>query len=695
MIVNRVPALPEVERIVGDLVPEVVATEPSADALWHIWGPATAGKSTALHLLGERLADKGLLPITVSPPSRTLDAGPIALVETAVGLKHHALIDGQIDIIRSEATWSEKISSLLGWMRDAQEKVVLLCDEPGAWPSTTSEDLHFAARAEEIAVGLLGSGQCRRVVAGEMPIGMRSRQRVHLGVQSAPAAWLQNPSTWGVLGPAAQALHERAGPDLVQRSPLEIRLLVALTELSSADEVARWWTSGPARRDISRRLAATVEQQSDEPGAFIRRAWQSLALVRRCLSDDLLQHVVGAAPDERSAALVRHCLLYPDPPGHTLHWSLRLDARDQGFWSDEAQEQEVHRQLAQAYASRFEERNQAGDPQSLLDEIEAYYHATRSGDEELVGSLRPFFAEQLDALGRTLSRDFRRYREAAAVFERACAWESNDDYAHHYLGFNLDVVAERAHQVEEHYQEAIRLAPAHVWWHSRWISYLITRARTNDARRAFNDALDALGLPSSDAEAWVYENLHLWVARLVVHRGQLDFAQEVLGRIPPGVRQRQPGLAAIARRLEALVEARRSGAVFPLSIPSARWWNGPQLCSQRCASGSTLTRWMPGRVAAIDEDEVQLEVAEPPEGARSEPRYGRLTIAVADFDSWTRDQRAGQLAAGRFLELAWYGRDSEPLIRVHREITWEDPDLPPLFPDPARYLRAAGWVRER
>ncbi len=90
MIVNRVPALPEVERVVGDLVSEVVATEPSANALWHIWGPATAGKSTALHLLGERLAGQGLLPIMVSPPARTLDAGPIALVETAVGLKHHA-----------------------------------------------------------------------------------------------------------------------------------------------------------------------------------------------------------------------------------------------------------------------------------------------------------------------------------------------------------------------------------------------------------------------------------------------------------------------------------------------------------------------------------------------------------------------------------------------------------------------------
>ena len=695
---NRVPALPEVERVVEELASEVVAARPAPDALWHIWGPATGGKSTALRLLKERLYECGMHPITVTPPSRTLDSGPAALVEAAVGLKRHALIDGQIDRVCSpEVTWSEKTASLLDWMRDAQDKVVLLCDEPGTWPSAASEDRHFAARADEIAVSLLGCLQCRRVVAGEMPTGMRPRKSAHLGVVSAPDEWLIDASAWGVLTPAAIALQQRIGADLAGRSPLEIRLLVGIVELSSVDDVARWWATRPARRDIARRLVDTVERQNGDLYGFIKKAWRSLAVVRRSISNELLRHLVGAATDERSDALVRYCLLYPESSGHTLHWSLRLDARDQESWSGEVQVQEVHRQLARYYTQSFKERSLAGDPRSLLDEVEAYHHATMSGDEGLVDSLRPFFAEQLDALGRTLSRDFRRYHAAAAVFERACAWEPDDDYAHHYLAFNLDVVAERPPEVEMHYREAIRLAPEHAWWHSRWITYLVTRSRMNDAHRAWNDALDALGLPDPNVEQWIYENLHLWIARLLVHRGQLDFAEDVLRGIPLEVREQHPGLGAITKRMKALVEARRSGAVFPLSIPPDCWWSGPHLCQKRRSSGVVLTRWMPARVDAVDEEEVNLHVADPPREDAPTPTFGFMVISTVDFNRWSGDQLAQDLSAGKFLELAWYGDgdNSEPMIRIHRAVAWEDRDLPPLFPKPERYLRAAGWVRNQ
>ncbi len=109
-----IPALPEVERLVADLADEVARTPPSAKALWHIWGPATAGKSTALGLLGARLRQRGLVPIRIAPPARTLDAGALALVEAAAGLARGALIDGQLETIRSEkTTWSEKLTSVV------------------------------------------------------------------------------------------------------------------------------------------------------------------------------------------------------------------------------------------------------------------------------------------------------------------------------------------------------------------------------------------------------------------------------------------------------------------------------------------------------------------------------------------------------------------------------------------------------
>ncbi len=417
-----------------------------------------------------------------------------------------------------------------------------------------------------------------------------------------------------------------------------------------------------------------------------------MSLVRRPSADDLLKRIAGSPPDTMAEALLRNCLLYPDSDGHVLHWSLRLDAREHA-WLTEDHERAVHQTLAGYYAERFRRRSGAGDPGALLDELEAYHHATHSGDAALLVDLKSYFADQLDALGRTLSREFKRYGDAARVFERACAWEPGDDYAHHYLAFNLDILAERPDDVEEHYQQAIEIAPGHAWWHSRWITYLVTRGRMDAARRAWNEALDALGPPDPDADSWIYENLHLWVARLLVHRGRLDFAENVLRGIPPLVRQWQPGIAAIARRLEALIEARRAGAVFPLSIPPGHWWSGPHLCPQRRGSGAELTRWMPGRVDTIEEEKVHLHVARPPE-AGEKPTYGFLSISVADFDRWTHDQRAAELSAGQFVELAWYGDDPFPMIRVHRMLDWEDPDLPPLFPDPTRYLRKAGWVKD-
>jgi tetratricopeptide (TPR) repeat protein len=692
---NGVPALPEVEKIVKDLAPQVLKTPPGEDAIWQIWGPATGGKSTALRLLGEHLAAEKLFPILVGPPGRTLDAGPSALVEAAVGLKQHAPVDGGLEKIRADSTWSDKISSVLEWLKGVEDKAVLLCDEPGEWPSTSPEDIHFAACAEEVAHALLGSLTCRRVVAGELPTGMRSIRRVPLSPCSSPEKWLKDGDIWGDLAPAARALIDCIDADeLAKRSPLEIRLLVALVELHSQEYIAKLWATRPVRRDISRALAAAIESQDDSSCSFLKRAWRCLALVRRCVSEDLLEKVVGPAPDSRSDVLLRNCLLYPDGMGFMLHWSLRLDARDRRFWSDEAQEQDVHRQLALHYSARFNQRHQAGDPRALLDEIEAFHHATMSGDDALAASLRPYFAAQLDALGRTLSRDFKKYRQAAGVFERACRWEPTDDYAHHYLAYNLDIVAERTTEVEAHYREAIRLAPQHAWWHSRWITYLVTRGRSANAKSAWSEALDALGLPDLNADPWIYENLHLWVARLLVHRGQLDFAEEVLRAIPTFVLNQYPRLKAVERRLDSLLEARRVGSVFPLNIPSDLWWSSPHLCAERRSPDSTLVRWMPGRVDSIEDGEVHLHVAEPPAKPGSSPNYGFLSIPVAEFDRWSLDRRAHELAAGQFLELAWYGKDADPLIRVHPAISWEDRDLPPLLPDPSRYLRADGWVKD-
>jgi len=85
--------------------------------------------------------------------------------------------------------------------------------------------------------------------------------------------------------------------------------------------------------------------------------------------------------------------------------------------------------------------------------------------------------------------------------------------------------------VEQQFLRAIEIDPSHAWWWSRYISFLITRGRTTDATNAWGDCLDALDLPTANADPRVYENLHLWVARLLIHRGQLDFARQVIDAV--------------------------------------------------------------------------------------------------------------------------------------------------------------------
>jgi tetratricopeptide (TPR) repeat protein len=694
-----VPALPEVDSLVEHLAPEIASTDHSSDAVWHIWGSATGGKSTALKNIAEQLGEHhDLCPILVAPPARVLDAGPLAVTEASVGLKASSMLNGELDLIQTpDAPWSEKVGAVLGWIRKHEDHVVLLCDEPGEWSSKQSDDAHFRDHAEEVALSMIAMLSCRRVVAGTLPPGVRvtAQRSRRLTVESQASRWLRDADSWGSLAAEAEELAETIGGELDSRSPLEVRLLVALASLWKVDDLCRWWTSNPGRRDISRTLAGILQKNDEPDGRFLRKAWTRLALARRPVTDALLDRDVDEAPTERARAIMRSCLLYPDNGAFTLHWSLRLDAQEHREWwgADNAavHAAAVHADHARYYKERFEKRQQAGDPNALLDEMEAFHHASLSGDSELLDELHPYFADQLDALGRTLSRDFKRYREAAKVFQRACTWEPEDDYAHHYLAFNLDILAEGALDVENHYRRAIELRDSHLWWHSRWVNYLITRGRMSAARRAWTDALDVLGLPDPDAEQWMYENLHLWVARLLVHRGRLDFAKDVLEGIPKEALRNHPGLTAILRRLEALVEARRAYTVFPLSVPHDRCWRGPHLCPQRRDSGE-LARWMPGRIDAVDNGTVQLHVAQPPAEHESEPVYGSVKLEASDFDRWTRDERVSGLAAGRFVELAWYGADEEPIIRVHKEAEWHDPDLPPLFPDPARYLRASGWV---
>ena len=682
-----VPHLPNVASNLARLTESLESAEPGRDAIWHIDGPPTAGKSTLLHLLDAELRQQGSIPIYVSPPPQALDTGAVALAEIGSGLKDADMLDGNFERLQDpKVKWLDKLSFIREAVEQNCARLVLLCDEPNQWPSPMDREPHFSQRARSVASLLLDQVTCKRVVTGQFNEA-RQVQKFYVHAGSDPEDWLADAGNWGDLGNAAKSLLKHCDVvDLRRLSPLSLRLLVAIAELDqSSDALQRGLAE--SRRDISRRLAEVISSNPQlQP---LQRVWGALALLRRPIDQKALAIAGESTLPPLARSILKSCLLYEQDGMWVMHDMLKRDAYSQEWLSDE-QNCEWHATFAQHYTRTFSEAVNDGETSALLrEQMEAYHHATESRQRELVAALKPYFVDQLDVWGRVLSHDMFDYEGAVEVFEQAVKWDDEDDYAHHYYAYNLDVQGIKKDEVQAHYEKAIDLDSRHPWWRSRYINFLVTVGRMKEARRAWADALDALSLPNPSESSHVYRNLHLWVARLLIHRGQLDFVRGILDGIPQHLVEADPGLASMKEHLDALVEARDRRAVFPLTVRPALWWDGgPHISSRK-----GLREWLPGRIDSVDAEGVHIHTARRPPQEGAEPQYGFLTIGAARFTACSEDEDAGSMTAGRFIEIAYYERDDDPVIRIHPQNTWLEREMPPLRPDPARYLRKSGRLR--
>lgn len=222
--------LPEVAKLRRDLLGDLDAAD-RADGLWQIRGQPFAGKSAFLRELAGDLREKGYIPILVQPPERAPDAGAAAVLDVASGLAEGDRIGAkELDGLRdSNTSWEDKLTTLSGWLESSPEKLFLLCDEPQRWYYQAGDDAdHFRQQTQAVVDQLL-SAPCRKVVTGAIEKRGGWRRKWHLQPRSEAYGWLRNRGAWGPhLADAASALAEQMLPGLDARSPLEIRLLVAL-----------------------------------------------------------------------------------------------------------------------------------------------------------------------------------------------------------------------------------------------------------------------------------------------------------------------------------------------------------------------------------------------------------------------------------------------------------------------------------
>jgi len=273
---------------------------------------------------------------------------------------------------------------------------------------------HFAEHSDSLKYLLLLGISAPRVITGQLPPLARPDGTIAVQKESDPATFLADVERWGVLAAPAKAL---LGSQirLETFSNLELRLLVAHVALSSVQEVQTWLPSSQRRGELSRRLATRLAESAHHYPLWT--IWQTLAYVRRPITTELLSQVGGDDLTDQQAAVLKECLLYPLADSrYVLHRTLQTDAlsnpgtRDRRTLANTA--------LTEYYTSRFADYLPDRPAQALLDQMEAFHHAIESGTNDVLDRFRPFFVDQLDALGRRLSYEDHEYAVAAEVFRQ-------------------------------------------------------------------------------------------------------------------------------------------------------------------------------------------------------------------------------------------------------------------------------------
>lgn len=684
--------LAHIEEGVEELTDEVLAHRGGLRHVWQLNGGATTGKSTALRRLGERLEAEDFVTVYVDPPPGSRDAVQVGVAQVVEGFARAGEADEAVAVLeRSEGlSWAAQRELVHGLIQDTQRHrdVVILCDEPGEW---AVEEGHFRRKTETFLRDLLDESNVMGVVAGTMETS-RDVRPVYLEAGGEYGEWLRDERQWGTIAESAEALGDLLGEELNERTALEVRLLVGVAALKGAENVAqRVQRHSLWRKRLSQWFAVAL---AEGPGdtAHVLQMWAVLEKVRGEIPDDLFGELRSRLVGEWSPFaedLLSRCLTFRINGHRVLHELLRRDARDECNKHWLSSPRQVHQILADYYATQVADEETPVAKRLRL-ELEGYHHSTLVGDPDIEERFRVYFADQLTLLGRHISKRQKDYERAAEVFERAVERDPENDYAHHYYAFNLDVEGRQPDTVEEHYRNALELEDEHAWWWSRWICFLITRGRFEEAEEAWDFAQDALGLPDPDASLAVYTNLHKWVARHALHSLEFDLAESVLRSVPPDVRRNIRGFEALDRLLKRLRDADRREVYFPAHIGPDERWDQPHLVSRRHLDGGAgLETWFAGRVEAVDEEHVYLQLAERPDG-EEEPAPKEMDVPVEKFDEWTLDERAGELSEGRFVEMGLYDELQKPVVRVHPKKRWESEGLPPLWPRPDRYLRRQG-----
>jgi hypothetical protein len=594
-------------RALQETILTALEENPKGPQEWIVGGPPGSGKSRFLRGLSYRLMSKGWLPMLISPPRQSEDAGVFALAQVFEAAKSQGLEErGWPEVCR--LSWSEQLALLTSWL-GKHPRSILLLDEPSEWAPNSPEDSYFRRQIDSLALRLLNSPS-HRVVTRQDASPLR------LQFAADPSDWLRDRRNWGSLADAARALADLTAADGKSLNPLEIQLVVGI--LAIAQELPHFPAS---RRELSQVFSKALESSHPSVSKF----WGKASKIRHSVTRATLDSLGLSALTAKEQDLVVHCLFSRRGQWLEIHDLLRNDAppsREARF---------VHAQLAAELKALA----------SPVLQVEGFHHSLYAGDDQCL----PEHSDQMLLRGRQLLRS-QSFELAKQAFQSVLK-DSDNDYAHHHLAVCLQNLGAKSSEIRQHYRRAVELQPHEPRWWIHEILFLLLRGRPLQAQKTWGDALDALG--NWDYE-WGCSHLIVPLAAAALIYSQLEFAKEILSAIPARLDE-DPKVVSLRRRYAALKEAELRGGLVPLCNLTPDWWSkGPFLPVKAPREELQLYRWLPGRLDSRCEGKLHFRVAsvsQPP--PTDPPPSALLTIEADQFNQWS-DHKAELLQDGDFVE---------------------------------------------
>lgn len=630
--------LAEPDRI-DELAEKVVAPLAEGRRFVLVQGGFGAGRSSLCRALVER------------DPTRFVVADILDLREPEAGLDGLYLAAAELESEEArkqvQQDWPSLADGLRCLARHFSGQRVLVLSIPDSWEGAApdrrggveeqgEEEGEWVRQRAERARELLGAVAATRdlqvVLVGPpaLATGHALKPDISLSLHRPKARRdaLTDASRWGSYASAAAALHT----SLVEGSlvnPVVLRLAVGAVGLgvppyAVCEEVHRG-DHKRALRELSKHIAARLMTHQ-----AALQAVQRLLLPRRPLPRAKLLEFVQPPPEH--AALITECIgdggmLTRVHPMVRSTLGARVAAERLAAETD-------HASLARLYGELDgQPRIWQTSKLAALCWIERHHHESQCieaplwNEEELPA--REFFWDRARAISLRARDEQRRgsneaavdlFRRAAGLYQRCRElFPPVDAYTAHYEGYNLDNAGIEG--AEASYREAVHLDPSNPWWNARLVSFLLRDGRPRAAKRAWEQALEAID-PNGDRlerEPSIAFHLHHWVARAWLDVGRPREAAQILARLPARVlRSPRTGDTLQSGRVQRLwqlihhvtsaLEAEALGqSVYPSHALIAARWRPPE----EVRDDSSVERWFPGRVTRVLEDRIEVVYAVP------------------------------------------------------------------------------------